>query len=105
MQRAVAVKTRFAKNGLAYFFTIKTNISNWLGKRLFHNCTHRELSKKNQWDKEWLDPNCDSFKALQTVDGRGGWRRIIQNVYRCVKGETISFHGFVLWRLVLFVEI
>ena len=26
-----------------------------------------ELSKKNQWDKEWLDPNSDSFKALQTV--------------------------------------
>ena len=26
-----------------------------------------ELSRKNQWDKEWLDPNCDSFKALRTV--------------------------------------
>ena len=26
-----------------------------------------ELSKKNQWDKEWLDPNSDSFKALETV--------------------------------------
>ena len=26
-----------------------------------------ELSKKNQQDKEWLDPNSDSFKALQTV--------------------------------------
>ena len=26
-----------------------------------------ELSKKNQLNKEWLDPNSDSFKALQTV--------------------------------------
>ena len=26
-----------------------------------------ELSKKNQQDKEWLDPNSDPFKALQTV--------------------------------------
>ena len=26
-----------------------------------------ELSKKNQWDKEWLDRNSDSFKILQTV--------------------------------------
>ena len=25
-----------------------------------------ELSKKNQRDKEWLDTNSDSFKALQT---------------------------------------
>ena len=40
---------------------------NWLGNRFFHNCTHIELSKKNQQDKEWLDPNSDSFKALQTV--------------------------------------
>ena len=26
-----------------------------------------ELSKKNQRDTEWLDPNSDLFKALQTV--------------------------------------
>ena len=40
---------------------------NWLGNRFFHNCTHLELSKKNKRDKEWLDPNSDSYKALQTV--------------------------------------
>ena len=40
---------------------------NWLSIRFFHNCAHMELSRKNQWDKEWLDPNCDSFKALRTV--------------------------------------
>ena len=43
------------------------NKHNWLGNRFFHNCGHMELSKKNQRDKEWLDPNSDSFKALQTV--------------------------------------
>ena len=26
-----------------------------------------ELSKKYQWDNEWLDPKSHSFKALQTV--------------------------------------
>ena len=43
------------------------NKHNWLGSRFFCNCAHMELSKKNQQDKEWLDPNSDSFKALQTV--------------------------------------
>ena len=43
------------------------NKHNWLGNRFFHNCGHMELSKKNQRDKEWLDPNSDSFKALKTV--------------------------------------
>ena len=43
------------------------NKHNWLGYRFFHNCAHMDLSKKNQRDKEWLDPNSDSFKALQTV--------------------------------------
>ena len=43
------------------------NKHNWLGNRFFHNCTHMELSKKYQWDNEWLDPKSHSFKALQTV--------------------------------------
>ena len=43
------------------------NKHNWLGYRFFHNCAHMELSKKNQRDKGCLDPNSDSFKALQTA--------------------------------------
>ena len=43
------------------------NKHNWLGNMFFHNCVHMELSKRNQQDKECLDPNSDLFKALQTV--------------------------------------
>ena len=43
------------------------NKHNWLGNRVFHNCAHIEFSKKNQRNKERLDANSDSFKALQTV--------------------------------------
>ena len=43
------------------------NKHNWLGNKFFHNCAHMELSKKNQRDKGCLDPNSDSFKALQTA--------------------------------------
>ena len=69
MQLAVAAETRFAKN-VSIVYSILFHIQNkhnWLGNRLFHNCAHIELQKKNQRDKEWLDPNSDSFKALQTV--------------------------------------
>ena len=61
----------------------------------------------------WLRP------FITFVLNWGGWRggSVIQNVYRCVQGErdippsvhvrtyTISFHVFVLWCLVLFIEI
>ena len=41
------------------------NKCNWSGNRFFHNCSHMKLLKFNQWDKEWLDPYSDSFKALE----------------------------------------
>ena len=43
------------------------NKQNWSGNRFFHNCTHMELPKKNQQDKEWSHPNFDSFKVIETV--------------------------------------
>ena len=63
---------------------------------------------------------CFLVEAIHYVRTQlGGWRggSVIQNVYRCVQGErdippsvhvrtyTISFHVFVLWCLVLFIEI
>ena len=53
----------FVEKWTSILFHIQ-NKQNWLGNRFFHNFAHIELSNKNQWDKEWLDPNSDSFKAL-----------------------------------------